>query len=422
MAYQATYNNINLNQNGYKITKIELGMPKPIINKYNLVRADGLVVTNSNYGERNILITGSVEASNVKDMDIKLDTLKSTLIGIEKNLDVVVADVQRRYIATVESFNYTISGYFCTYEINFVANSFGKDTETTSLTFGTYTSGDEPYTNTILGSYNTSPSLELSINIVEPFWLNKYINIANSALNQTLRITDIFKHNDVITINSENKTITKISDTTGLFDSCDSITGWTSSNTLSLEETNQAEGAGALKVVMASASASTSVSKLNTNSKDLSSIGAYFIIPIYIPTPTSGTVASVDLKLGSAATLASNYNTYNKTTQVDGSAIAYDEWNYFKFIVSDSPTASSGTLNKSAVISYSIILNATTTMKLNGVLIDYITNSSTTQITSNMDYEGIFPTLDIGSSTLTISDEFTRRKIAITGEYYKRYL
>jgi len=80
-------------------------------------------------------------------------------------------------------------------------------------------------------------------------------------------------------------------------------------------------------------------------------------------------------------------------------------------------------LDRTAIISVQVTIYGTSAaMQLNGVFLDYITLQKAGITATALDYEGTFPYLDIGSSTIVASDEFTSRNITITGSYSKRYL
>jgi hypothetical protein len=420
--YNAIYNSRNLGTGDYQITKIDVPMPKTKVNKYELVQADGQIVTARYFGERTISVAGRILADSLDDMQTKLDTLKTYTIGYEKYLDITIGTSQRRYTATVTNFNYKTSGYYCEWTIDFSCDSFGYDFASTALTFGTFTSSPTSYANTIAGTYFTEPSFDSTVNRVDNWWSAKYIEIKNSVLNQRMRITRVWSPGDRVVINGRTKTSQIYPSTTTVVDNCDVITGWTSANTLSLETALMKQGVGCHKIVMASATATSYDQRLNATAIDLSSTAGYVLIPVFIPTPTSGTVASVDFTIGSGTTFASNFCYWRTTTQWDGSAIASNAWNYFRVDLSVAPTGTTGTPVRTAIISIQVLLNATATMQLNGWLVDYISTYQVGSTLSALDYEGTPPALDTGSQSLTFTDEFTTRNVTITGSYTKRYL
>jgi hypothetical protein len=604
MTYYAQFNNFFLNSSGYRIDKIDVSSPKASINKYLLARADGQVVTNQNYGERQIKITGNINVKSLDDMYTKLDSLKSALVGIDKNLDVSFDTSTRRYIATVENFSYKTQGYYCTWEILFSADAFGKQITSDSLTFGSYTTSNTSYTNSVGGSYKSNLIMNLAFTSVFPYYTSAYINIENAVANERIRLTREWGWFDSVKIDGDSKSVTLYPTTKTVIDDMDTLAAtynlpawragtptvvddcetiisdpWTATNTtisldtsvvlfgtssikntmataqttsslnrlnyatsenwgaatglfltfpiyistpasgtvgsvtittgsnttlgnnflywtkttqydgsafvydawnyieidlasaptatvgvpvrsaiislgiqlnatatmqisggwyidditsstfsrtqgaLTLNETTNLQGVGALQMTMSSAASTmTPFTKLNfTPSININTAAGYVIVPIFVPTPTSGTLASVDFSFGSDATLTTNTITFNKTLQYDGSSITNNAWNYFAINLSTGGTVV-GTPVRTAIISMSVTLNATATMKLVGVLLDYTTIQIASIIGEPMDYEGTFPDLNIPSCTLSVTDEFTDRDIAITGSYFKRFI
>jgi predicted phage tail component-like protein len=422
--YFAQFNNFYLKSDSYHLTKIDMGSPKNKNSVFELARADGQITTNQNFGERKIKITGSIKAKDLNDMITKLDTLKANLVGYDKNLDIYLDDKQRRFIATVDSFTYETQGYYCEYEINFTANSYGTDLVNSALVFGTYTSSNTTYTNNIEGSFKSKAYMDLRFSYVAPYWSSAYLQINNAAENQRIRITRIWGWYDRVVLDGANKTVQIYPTTKTVLDECDSITGWTSGNTLSLTTTTgeYLESTGAFKVVMAAAATSSYVQRLNATAVDLSSTTGKVILPVFIPTPTSGTVSTVRLQAGSDATLASNYVYWDKTTQWNGSAIATNAWNYFEFDMATTPDNTTGTPTRSAIKSIQISLRSGANFQLNGWRVDYITLQKQGITPIAQDYEGQFPDLNLGSCSLVFTDEFTNRNIVATGSYYKRYI
>lgn len=426
MTYFAQFNNFYLKSDSYHITKIDMGSPKTDNSKFELARADGQVVTNQNYGERKIKITGSIKASDLDDMNTKLDTLKANLVGYDKNLDIYMGSKKRRFVATVDAFSYETNGYYCEYEIDFTANSYATDIDNHALVFGTYTANNTTYTNTIEGSFKSKAYIDIRFNYMSPYWQSAYLQINNAALNQRIRITRTWGLYDRLVIDSANKSVQIYPTTKTVIDECDSITGWTSGDTLSLTTTASEvlESTGAFKVVMAAGATSSYVQRLNytTPTVDLSSTSGKVIIPIFIPTPTSGTVSTVRLQAGSDATLASNYVYWDKTTQWDSTAIATNAWNYFEFDMATTPDNTTGTPTRSAIKSIQISVRDGSNFQLNGWRVDYITLQKQGITPQAQDYEGTFPDLNLGSCSLVFTDEFTTRKAVVTGSYYKRYI
>jgi len=419
----AIYNGYELNTSPNKVLGIDYRkVPNVLLNVHQLARTDGEIVTNTNWGNKIIVIEGRTTGSSKNNLDENIDTLYSKFINYGKNLDIVVNGSTRRYTATISDTEISTHDCVATWKITFTCSALSKATSTTSLTMGTYTTSPTGYANTIAGSYKAQPIIDFTINQIEPYWESKYIDIANSALNERIRLTNNWNWFDRVVINGDLKTVNIYNTTKTIIDECESITGWTSSHTLSLETSNQKQGNGALNNVMAGAAQDCDFIRLNNSSLDLSSTRGNVIIPVFIPTPSAGTVESIKFYIGSDATLASNYSLWTKTTQWNGTALATNAWNYIMIDLSTGNT-DTGTPIRTSIISIKITVHGTSTaMQLSGVLIDYITVQKSSVTPTILDYEGTIPYLGIGSSTLTISDELTSRNITFTGSYYKRYL
>lgn len=421
--YGALFNSNNLGTGNYFISSIEVDMPKSNINKYELVKSDGQIVTSKYYGERKIKITGRIIANNFNDMQARLDALKVITIGYEKPLDITIANTSRRYIATVDNFEYKINGYDCRYTLVFTCNSIAMSQNVTSLTFGTYTSNNTSYTNTIDGTYKTSPYIELTINKAIPYWSNKYIQIKNGAINERIRITKDWNFGDKLVIDGYNKTVSIYKTAKTVIDTLDSVTSWTSGHTLSLDTTNKVEGAGCASIVMGTANTETYADKLNfTPYQVLSATSGKVYVPVFIPTPTSGSVSTVRFIIGSDTGLGTNYSYWDVSTQFDGSAIATNAWNYFAFDLSVAATGSSGTADRNSIKSISIRLRSGSNFQLNGWRVDYISLQKPSVVAEAQDYEGTFVNVSTTANSLNVEDELDSRNITITGNYYKRYI
>jgi len=424
-SYDAIYNGLILSSSDYHLEKIDLGSPSTKVNKYELARADGQIVTNQNYGERKIIITGSIKCKDLDEMHLKLDALKAKLVGIDANLDIFLGTKNRRYIATVASFEYQTNGYFCTYTINFSANSFGKDMDATTLAFGNYTSSSTTYTNTIVGSYKSKPYIELAVNEALPFWEAKYLQINNAALNQRIRLTKTWGWYDRVIIDGDNKTVSIYPTGITLIDDCDATTAWTSTTaTLSLNTTSKLQGTGCIKAVQSPAGSFCGFGRINyATTIDLTSSAGHIIIPIFIPTPSAGAVSNIRFTAGSDATTGTNSLYWNVSTQFDGTALATNAWNYVRVSLNLPATSTTGVPQRASIKSLTVSIQGTSAaMQLNGALLDYFVIMKASIVPQAFDYEGQFPDLNTGSCSLVFSDEFTDRTILATGNYYKRYI
>jgi hypothetical protein len=419
----ANFNGYELNLAGkFQVLSVEVGDANLDIKKYSLSQSDGDNITSVQYRNKKIVVKGTVIASSITEMEQNIDTLNLYLRGTDKQLDLMVANAFRRYTGTLQGLKFDRTGYLARWEASFDCKPFGEDTASTALTFGTLTASPTSYANTIGGTYKTKSIIDLTINMLDPYWIAKYLQFYNAVTNQTLRITRIWNWFDRVVIDGVAKTVSLYETTKTVVDTCDVTTGWTGTNvTVSLEAVNMKEGVGAIKGVMSGAAAYCRFTKTGLTATDMST--GKFIVPVFIPTPTAGAVASVLIYTSSEATLVTNYSTYQKTTQWDGSAIQTNAWNFFLVDLAAAATSETGTNVKTAILTIAVRINGTdATMQLNGVLVDYLTIQKAGVTAEVIDYEGTFPDLEVGSTTLIESDEFTSRNVTITGTYKKRYI
>lgn len=158
-----------------------------------------------------------------------------------------------------------------------------------------------------------------------------------------------------------------------IIDTLDSVTAWVSTHSLTLNTTNQIQGTGCANIVMGSAGTLTTLSRLNSTVLDLSVTAGKVVIPIFIPTPTSGTVTFMSFFIGSDVNMNNNIVGWQKTTQYNGSPITTNAWNYFEIDLAAAPTSITGTPVRTAIKSLSISLGGASNFQLNAWRVDYIT-------------------------------------------------
>lgn len=420
----AIYDSYELNTLPNKVLGIDYRQtPDILLNKYQLAHADGEIVTNSNWGGKRIVIEGRTTGTSKDNLDSNLDTLYAKFSNYEKNLDIVVNGDTRRYIASLSDSDISIHECVATWKLYFACSATASATSSTTLTFGTYTTNSTSYANTVTGTYKSNAYIDFTVNYVDNWWDNKYIQIYSSTTSQLIRFTRAWNWFDRVVIDGANSSVNLYETAKTVIDDCDSETYWASDYTLSLDETNMLEGDGCIKVVMGTTASSMYFTRLNSTAIDLDSGAGSVIIPIFIPTPTSGSVREVVLVTGSDATLASNFCYFVVDKQYNGSALATNAWNYIEFDLSIAPTSTVGTPDRTAIKSIKLIINGwSASTRLDGVLLDYITLQKSSVTATPLDYEGTFIDLNIGSNTLVATDEFTTRNITITGSYIKRWL
>jgi len=170
-------------------------MPKKNISMAALAYGNRSKITNSNYVDKQITISGTLAATNgsIITMDALEDTFKSYLVGTDGNLDIEHGSSTRRYLATPEVVKIDRNGglAFGTFEVTFTCSRpFGIDLTATQLDLTTgHTAATRLIPIAIVGSAEYQFPL-VKITLVSGTQLtNGTISIGNNANGQTLNIT-----------------------------------------------------------------------------------------------------------------------------------------------------------------------------------------------------------------------------------------
>ena len=163
------------------------------------------------YPSKEITISGKVTGSSVADLDSKLDTFRGYLVGKDKNLDIAYAGSTRRYIATPTAVRIDRPGglSFANFQVTFLCSQpFGQATSDNTVLSATGRTSS---------SYNDSYSFPGSAPEQRPKWTitltaltggtDKYIAVGNNATGEQIKITRTWATNDVVEIDSANKTV-----------------------------------------------------------------------------------------------------------------------------------------------------------------------------------------------------------------------
>ena len=433
------FNSHELNTEPHKVLGVDVrGMPSILLSKYQLARADGEVITNANYGERQIVVEGRTKViydSTIGDpsigniacdnLDFFIDQLKSWLLGLNRELDVVINHETRRFIATLSNtkFEYKEDDV-CLWNITFNASAISTGVDEINLTLGKYTDNDTLYTNTVLGNYRTSPILTFELNKVTPYWQANYIEIANPILNERMRITREWNWFDKLVVDGEAKTVSIYETAKLVFDTCDDFEVWDYEHyPIDEEIANHLQGSACLRIDMPGAANKVECPSFDRPTTSYFESGnGYLIIPVYLPETQSGAINSVSFYCGKNATLAADYEYWTVTKDYDGTDLKEDDWSFIVIDLSSAPTGSNGTPDRSKVKSVKIQINGTANMNFFGGLIDYITIQKPNPTAVNSDYLGKFVNIEPNAGNLKITDDFDTRDIDITGKYKKKYL
>lgn len=192
------------------IDNVEVEPIKRLIDKYKLARADGQIITNAEYGGKDIIVTGQIVATDKATMQNNRNTLISNLSALNANLDIDVYDTLQRFTATVEDITFSDTfGGFCRFTIKFACrDAFGIDR---NLQFLLNTTGETTTPNTenlsaIGGNYHAAPIIEVYINALSG-GTSKYIQLTNPATGKSIKITRTWAVGELLVINPEDGTV-----------------------------------------------------------------------------------------------------------------------------------------------------------------------------------------------------------------------
>ena len=125
----AIYNGYELNTSPNKVLGIDYRkVPNVLLNVHQLARTDGEIVTNTNWGNKIIVIEGRTTGSSKNNLDENIDTLYSKFINYGKNLDIVVNGSTRRYTATISDMEISTHDCVATWKITFTCSALSKAT------------------------------------------------------------------------------------------------------------------------------------------------------------------------------------------------------------------------------------------------------------------------------------------------------
>lgn len=422
------FDNYNLDDvaNGIRVTKVDVDKgQKAFINAYQMARKDGAKFTGKTLGEKPLLIEGVIVKTTLADLQLKCDELRYALSGEEKNLDVDYAGQTRRFVATLQNIVFTTKGTYAVWSAAFTCyEAFGKATTDTTLTMktGLITTALANFNETFAGTVSAKPVFEIDFAMVD-YSAAKYIELLNTANSKRLRITRNWCVFDKLRVDCQERKVslyksTRYTVTTGIQQYGESWVS-TGNTALGFDEASQL-----LKFSMPSAAATMAISYgTAANLKADPTTMGKLVFPLFIPTPTSGTVAKLRITFTDYDG-AGGVSYWEKTTQFDGSAIAYNAVNWFELDCSTARLGGTTTpANLLNLASIELKLYATATMQLAGVGVNSLDMFKAAITAQEIDFEGNFPDWAIGAGVVSYADEFAHRRATITeAKYTKRYL
>lgn len=210
----------NLEFNGYSLqtddvisSQIEaFSMPSRELVTYKIPRADGEGLNGDYFRGRRIKVSGIIERATNALLETELDTFKQAMVASEGNLDLKVNDEVRRIKATVENPEAMFAkreGYhisFTPFEMSFLAlEPMWHSLDYQSETYEDVTSLVYPAEIEVSGSYKAQPVI---IIILQTATSVTAINFENTMNGDAIEITAAFAADDVLIIDSEEKSVT----------------------------------------------------------------------------------------------------------------------------------------------------------------------------------------------------------------------
>lgn len=185
-------------------------LPSIDFNTFKIPNENGEGIVSRYYRAKTIKIRGSLRTNTSAELEALIDTMKKALRKVSGNLDIKINGKIRRYIATLvrgnsifnrEKYNITFLPFELTFEC---VDPFGKeiDSEVNEL----FSQNSQTITQEVehLGNVEAKPSINVYIQSQSN--LTSLI-IENLTTSERMAINRAFADNDVIQINSEDKTV-----------------------------------------------------------------------------------------------------------------------------------------------------------------------------------------------------------------------
>lgn len=185
---------------------------KRILSAYKLARVDGQVITNAQYDGKEIIVTGSIIATDQDTMQANRNTLINAISsGINKTLTIDINDTLQQFTATPEDAVFSdVDAGFSRFTIKFKCrDAFGIDPNLQFLlnVTGQTTASNTQSLSSIGGNYDAAPILEVYITAVSG-GTSKYIQLTNPATSKSITITRTWSAGELLVIDPENYTVT----------------------------------------------------------------------------------------------------------------------------------------------------------------------------------------------------------------------
>lgn len=183
-------------------------LPSREIKINKLARQDKSIITSSEYSQKDIPIWFEVCDGSRQDTELAVTELKTLVQGQNKLLQVLQAGEETQYVCTMNEFNIEWEGTTAIVQIMFIASDpIGERLASQTLFSGAITSSTATLTAVVQGSFKVEPIITITVTAVSG-GSGGQMTIKNANTQQGITISHDFLAGDVITINSQAKTLT----------------------------------------------------------------------------------------------------------------------------------------------------------------------------------------------------------------------
>lgn len=184
-------------------------LPNRDIKIYKLARRSLSIITSSEYTDKTIRVWADVCSGTRQDTEATLADVKALLQAQNGSLNVLQANLEVRYTATMNEFNVEWNASNAYVEIVFIASDpIGTATSSTTLfSLSAVTTSSASATFNVDGSYLAEPLINLVFNSVTG-GTGGSVNLFNGRTGQGITITGNFATGSILSIDSLNYTAT----------------------------------------------------------------------------------------------------------------------------------------------------------------------------------------------------------------------
>jgi hypothetical protein len=188
-----TYNSFDLNDSSHITSDIQdAGTPDRNLAIFNLIRSGGGVITDSTYYTKAIKVVGKIVGTSMTNLESILDSFHAAMAVENKNLDIGYNSSTRRYVATPAKVSVerpVRAANWASFEIDFVATEYGKDTSATTLLNASVISANPSTSSLVIGGSAPDQLLRIQITLTAiPLYIQQSQNVTLSESKTVTRI------------------------------------------------------------------------------------------------------------------------------------------------------------------------------------------------------------------------------------------